>query len=345
MEEWFHDAYDKNEVRCACDKIAVLLSLQKFFPRKDNTNGYNIPKMHGMTKMQEYMTLFGSGINFYGGPGESAHKQFIKIPGQRTQRRVSEFAQQTALQYHNMLVSSYAAEECLFETNGRKQYGEEDDQSTSQLDMSIILTGRYDFVVTEEVLQIMESQKRVAVKWMFDDNKNVTGSNRNHQLHENFVKMLCGRLQGSVGTTVTGYTKAVICCSGIRTAFYAHPCFHGKKWYDWALVHFEEQNQQGVVETHYPSRVLGYLSIDGKQEAAIQCSSKPIDWNTVERQFIVPIKLGTDFNISFVTVPIDALVHPLCVFPENIDDECDAFYVVLPKRNWSRYFGDRIQIQ
>jgi hypothetical protein len=40
--------------------------------------------------------LFGSGINFYGGPGESAHKQFIKKSGQRTQR-VSEFAQQTAL--------------------------------------------------------------------------------------------------------------------------------------------------------------------------------------------------------------------------------------------------------
>ncbi len=54
--------------------------------------------------MHEYMTLFGSGISFYGEPGESAHKQFIKIPGQRTQRRVSEFAQQTALQYYNMLV-------------------------------------------------------------------------------------------------------------------------------------------------------------------------------------------------------------------------------------------------
>jgi hypothetical protein len=44
--------------------------------------------MHGIAKMQEYMTLFGSGINFYGGLGESAHKQFIKIPGQRTQQRV-----------------------------------------------------------------------------------------------------------------------------------------------------------------------------------------------------------------------------------------------------------------
>jgi hypothetical protein len=58
--------------------------------------------MHGITKMQEYMTLFQSGINFYGGPGESAHKQFIKIPGQRIHQRVSEFAQQTALQYYNM---------------------------------------------------------------------------------------------------------------------------------------------------------------------------------------------------------------------------------------------------
>jgi len=192
----------------------------------------------------------------------------------------------------------------------------------------------------------MARQKTVRVKWKFDDNKNVTGSYRNYQLNEDFVKMLCDQLQGAVGTTVTGYTKAVICCSGIRTAFYAHPCFHGCKWYDWALVHFEEQdNQGGVVETHYPSRVLGYVSIDGKQEAFIQCSSKPILWSTVERKFIVPIKLGTDFNISFVSVPIDALVHPLCVFPENVDDECDTFYVVLPKRNWSCYFGYRIQIK
>ena len=151
-----------------------------------------------------------------------------------------------------------------------------------------------------------------------------------------FVKMLRRQLQTSVGTTVTGYTKAVFSCSGIRTSFYAHPCFHGRKWYDWALVHFEEQdNQGGVVETHYPSRVLGYVSIDGKQEAAIQCSSKPILWSTVERKFIVPIKLGTVFNISFVSVPIDALVHPLCVFPDNIDGECDTFYVVSPKRNWN----------
>jgi hypothetical protein len=60
---------------------------------------------------------------------------------------------------------------------------------------------------------------------------------------------------------------------------------------------------------------------------------------------IVQIKLGIDFNVSFVTVPIEALVHPLCVFPDNNKKNCDSFYVVLPKQNWSRYFGERIQIK
>jgi hypothetical protein len=59
MEEWFHDSNDKNEVCNARDEIAkVLSSLQKDFPRSDHTNGYCIPKMHGMTKMQSYIKLF-----------------------------------------------------------------------------------------------------------------------------------------------------------------------------------------------------------------------------------------------------------------------------------------------
>jgi hypothetical protein len=79
MEEWFHDSNNKLEVINARPQTAkVLQSLQHFFPRNSNTNGYNLLKMHGITKMQEYIMLFGSGVNFYGGPGESAHKQFIK---------------------------------------------------------------------------------------------------------------------------------------------------------------------------------------------------------------------------------------------------------------------------
>jgi hypothetical protein len=84
MEEWFHDSNNKNEVNSSREEISkVLTSLQKFFPRSEHTNGYRLPKMHGMTKMQPNKQHFGSGMNFYGGPDEAAHKTFVKSAGQK----------------------------------------------------------------------------------------------------------------------------------------------------------------------------------------------------------------------------------------------------------------------
>jgi hypothetical protein len=53
------------------------------------------------------------------------------------------------------------------------------------------------------------------------------------------------------------------------------------------------------------------------------------------------MKLLTDFNISFVTVPIEALVHPFCAIPDSGGDR-DIYFVVLPKCNWRQFFGERI---
>jgi hypothetical protein len=89
-------------------------------------------------------------------------------------------------------------------------------------------------------------------------------------------------------------------------------------------------NQGEKIENHYPSKILSFFSIEGKREAMIQCSVKPLVWSTAERTFFVEMKLGTDFNISFVTVPIEALVHPLCVIPDCGGDS-DIYFVVLPK--------------
>jgi hypothetical protein len=70
------------------------------------------------------------------------------------------------------------------------------------------------------------------------------------------------------------YKKTTITStSGERTQFYAHPCFQGQQWFDWALVHFQEVNNQGKqIENLYPSKMLGFLAIEGKCEAVIQCS-------------------------------------------------------------------------
>jgi hypothetical protein len=63
-------------------------------------------------------------------------------------------------------------------------------------------------------------------------------------------------------------TKATITStSGECTQFCAHPCFQGDQWYDWALVHFQEVNNQGEqIENHYPSKILGFLDIEGNMK-------------------------------------------------------------------------------
>jgi hypothetical protein len=247
--------------------------------------------MHEITKMQEYMKLFGSQINFYGGPGESAHKQFIKTPGQRTQHRVSEFAQQTAPQYYDMLVSSHAAHDCQVRSNFYKQSGNigtDFDSMEAKGDVVMEMSGKYDFTVTCEVIEMMEAESKVIVNLSYDY-QIAKGSSNKYNLNKNYVKLLYKRLCSSIGTIVTKFTKATITStSGECTQFYAHPCFQGHQWYDWALVHSQEVNNQGEqIENHYPSKILGFLAIEGKHGAVIQCSVKILLWSVVDFFFLL----------------------------------------------------------
>jgi hypothetical protein len=116
----------------------------------NNTNGYNIPKMHSMTKFVEYMMLFGSAMNFYGGPGEAFHKIFVKAAGLKAQHRVSEFSQQTANQYYHMMITNYAVKSCAVESiNCKQNRATESKTSESSIktdDITIELLGRYQFI-------------------------------------------------------------------------------------------------------------------------------------------------------------------------------------------------------
>ena len=142
---------------------------------------------------------------------------------------------------------------------------------------------------------------------------------------------------------VLGYTKANFkLFANEQSIFYAYPFYKGHDWYDWAMVHFEEKDKFGnSFDSLYPSRLLGFISINGEREAVVQCSLKPLSWDEVEKNFIQEIQLGTDFDVSFVTVPLQSIVHPLCVFPD-IGGSLQKHFVVLPSRNWSCFFGNQI---
>jgi hypothetical protein len=153
-------------------------------------------------------------------------------------------------------------------------------------DVVMEMSGKYDFTVTCEVIEMTEAESKVIDNWSY--NHQITkGSSDKYNLNKDYVKVLHKRLCSSIGTIVTGFTKATITSSIERTQFYAHPCLEGHQWYDWALVHFQEVNNQGEqIENHYPSKILGFLAIEGKREAVIQCSVKPLLWSVGERFFL-----------------------------------------------------------
>ncbi len=120
----------------------------------------------------------------------------------------------------------------------------------------------------------MEAESKGIVNWSYNF-QILKGSSDKYNLNKDYVKVLHKRLCSSIGTIATGFTKATIAStSGESTQFYAHLCFQGHQWYDWALVHFQEVNNQGEqIENHYPSTILEFLSIEEKFEAVIQCTS------------------------------------------------------------------------
>ena len=310
LEEWYHCSNEKAEVRNARRKIGkVLKTLQTYFPRADDTNGYNIPKMHGMAKMVDYICLFGSGINFFGGPGESSHKQFMKSPGLKTQRRVSEFATQVAKQYHHVMVSRHVYKSCIGETN----------RVTNNSGERIIMEGKYTIDITAGGVVDSASSKRLRPEMI-----RILERDRHDLVRGGTTKLM-------------GYTRARCYDSnGDQSIYYAHPSYRGSPWYDWAFVHFLERGE----EHYYPSLILGFIEIDGEVEALVQCSVRPLQWSSVEKNMFVAITLG-DKTESFVRVPLSSLVFTLCVIADYGGPR-NKYFVVLPRRGWGEYFGQDV---
>ena len=50
------------------------------------------------------------------------------------------------------------------------------------------------------------------------------------------------------------------------------------------------------------------------------------------KSVFVMITIGTDIDVSYVTVPISSLVHQLCVIPDYGGHQT-SYIVILPKRN------------
>jgi hypothetical protein len=204
MEEWFHNSNNKVEVDNVKPLFGkVLQTLQALFPREDKTNGFCIPKMHGMKKIQAYMKRYGRAINFYGGPGEAAHKFFVKVPGQKT-HRVSKYAVQTANQCYDIMVTKHAMRSIGIEMDQVVVQRKKIDIDPSDVvketnDLSVTFRGKCRLVVTNDILESMKANDNVYVTWLCDK-KNIKRNNNKLCLNKDLVKVLLRKIS-DIGDT------------------------------------------------------------------------------------------------------------------------------------------------
>jgi hypothetical protein len=326
MEQWFHDSNPKEEVNNARPLIAkVLRSLKDLFPREGTGNEYNIPKFHAMTKMQFYVKRYGSAKNFYGGTGESAHKFFVKAPGQKTQRRITEFASQVANQYYNMLVTTKARRSLdtydkSIQTRGHHgvQHHSCDtptlDEGNHNDEIQFLLSGKYSVQITKRLTEKASRGEDIYPQWKTNLH-GVKNNNYKFRLHPRLISCIVNSVNtiedisassdADACYRVVGFTRLTTTSQdGNQVVYHANPYLQGRMWYDWAYVHFEETTTNGnILERFYPAKILGFVTIENTTEAIIHCTEKPLDWSRVQKEFVVNVNLGKDYPF----------VHPLCV--------------------------------
>jgi hypothetical protein len=240
-------------------------------------------------------------MNFYGGPGEAAHKTFVKSAGQKTQRWLSKFAQQTAHQYYKMMLSTHVVQYITEDSNHIIQAGTEHIAGQQNTDtdgkdnVAIHLSGQYELEVTPEVLEKIVTDDTIDIVWLMGNSKK--NNNRKFKLKRELVHCLYRKIKESKVEImkIVGHTRAIVTSPATyeRSIFYAHPCYKGEQWYDWAMVHFEETNNMGhKVENNNPSRLLGFITTNRTCKVVIQCSINPIDWEDIQQSLLLRLSLG-----------------------------------------------------
>ena len=328
LGEWIQDTRPKKEVRGSRVALStVIRGIQKYFPRTGDNHGYNLPKMHALAKMPDYICEFGSGMNFYGGPGEASHKQFVKAPGLKTQRRVVEFASQTADQYYTIMAIAKATRFVdirLTRERARDETISERDRANRLSDYEVM--GKY----TVDILPNQSIRLKCAKK-----NKEIEKAG----LDETLVSVMKRLSAGGAGNRFVGYTRAIVYDSdGEPTKYNAHPMYHGAEWYDWAYVMYDMQNSDGTPRLeYYPSKIIGFIRHNNEVQAVVQCSKRPIPWSSLEEKFICSFDLCSDAGQEQI-VPMSSLSDPLCIV-KDYGGDADKYLLILPKREWSGYFA------
>ena len=272
--KWIQDYNPAGEVLACRKRVGeVLQGVQQRYPRREGTEGWNIPKMRGAYLMgvdQIHRLGFGDGYDTQ--HGEKMHRDYITLAAKNTQRRPSVFVKQLALRrYENFTMESAisSVSDQLMQLPKPRQHKENDGAASTDLSTQtssnsrevvwnyydsniprnndcVSHCGQYKVRVSEIDTKIQRgnSKRTYSIEWTNRD-RNIIQTKLDDKLffpisaHANHE----GRwLKEFSFTGWTEITKKDITHGDHPTIYRAHPDYKTRPWFDWGLFHFDAQH-------------------------------------------------------------------------------------------------------
>ena len=365
LERWLNgrtlrtDIDDTSKIQSLI-RSKMIPNLAKYFPREEG-EGWRIPKVHSLTKFPQYIQMFGSAVNFYGGHGESHLKTFMKQLAPFTQRRAKKFATQLGVNLYRQSLFSHGSFAIRMQTKSNYE--------------QVINCPQQEFKGIHHIVftQRSSSQYDTSVKWP----KVKSGRPVDDILIYTISRYLSAKCPSHKTVRVTAYNQAKLPNNADTLEPYnAGPTistYHvdtNVNRYDWCMICTHEigsdEADERLDKWKYtcPAQIHGFVRfetervltpckrlasnadnlgiIDQTMYVVVRTSENYLTWRDIEKQFIAPFKLG-DLDMCTYILPASRIVTPLYVFEDHgqLTTPNPSFFAALPKR-YSPFYLDYI---
>ena len=379
-EKWLKDSNPAGDVLLA--EKTVIRTLQKVinrFPRREGTDGWDIPKMHGAFTMgREQLYRHGNADCWNSSHGEHMHQHFFTKLGRQTQRRFASFADQLgerraeafacerAVSEMGAKLMNYSSESDDDMTDDESCYSSENECSKSSwcysdesIPMSNSVIGRGEYIASSDLTN--PNKVSFSIRWK-DPDKNLIQRNVNNQMLY-AVQSYALSKGWSRQITITGYTtiKKRDVTTGKDVTYRCDSNYRGREWYDWGYIYFEDSSKKdgecniglllGFVRFNDPgfpspekeSLGLGDSQLDKTVYMICRCAKA---YHNFDLKFVTEFELLSGRE-SVYLLPVKSLLGPAAAVPNiyndyRCHDENEKWLAILPYRKWGRLFSKQI---
>ena len=353
FDKWVHDHNPINDVQHAQPIVSKMIGrIKECFPRNTG-NGWNLPKMHILSRMIPNMLRFGAAEVFSGQHGERFLMSAVKDVVTNTRKQAGSYAQEIASRVWERGIVNTA-----YHRGVEPYLNEKVDMTSPKVD---IVSG--EFTLSCALLNA-RGQGQYIVKW----------KNPNRQKYHIPINSLfqlgIGRYLVGQGCcfnfSVKGYTTyhKTFGDNDKATIFQANSRYYGKERYDWCLVQFDGDDDPenliyaskilGFVEfdkglptphlveemNHSPTHIMTHQLIDETKYVVIHTTKTFLNPNTLIDEFVSEVELGDPLTHIYV-VNVECILDPLNV-SINWGGCGNKHFVRLPYRHWGKHFTQRI---